>query len=164
MLHRLRWLVFTALFFAVTCSTLYAGTGDQVHFGQSISVGEDETVGSLVCIGCSIRVEGTCEDVVAIGGSITVDGTVQGDAVAIGGPMRLGENASVMGDVVTVGGRLWRHPDAVIKGNVSSQSGALVFVGLFLVPLIPVILIVALIVWLVSRNRRAVPVRARPAG
>lgn len=164
MLYRFPWLVFSALFLALASPTLYARAGDQVHFAQSISVGEDETVGSLVCIGCSIRVDGTCEDVVAIGGSIMVDGTVQGDAVAIGGGMRLGENASIAGDVVTVGGRLWRHPNAVIKGGVSSHSGALVLVGIFLVPLIPVILIVALIVWLVSRNRRTVPAPVRPAG
>ncbi len=164
MLHRTRWLVSSALFCALASPALYARSGDQVHVGQSITVGEDETAGSLVCVGCSIRVEGTSEDVVAVGGSITVDGTVQGDAVAIGGPIRLGETASVMGDVMTIGGRLWRHPDAVIKGDVTSQSGALVFVGLFLVPLIPVILIVALIVWLLSRNRQPDPVRVRPPG
>ncbi len=154
MLLRLRWLLFMALF-AVTAPALYARSGDQVHFGQSITVGEDETTGSLVCIGCSIRMAGSSEDLVAIGGSITVEGRVQGDAVAIGGAIRLGENASVNGDVVTIGGRLWRDPNAVVKGDISSQSGALVFVALFLVPLIPVILIVALIVWLVSRNRQS---------
>ncbi len=164
MLYRIRWLALSALFCALVSPALYARTGDQVHFGQSITVGEDETAGSLVCIGCSIRVEGASEDVVAIGGSITVDGTVQGDAVAIGGPIRLGETASVAGDVVTIGGGLSRHPDAVVKGDVTSQSGALVLVGLFLIPLVPVILIVALIVWLVSRNRRTVPVGVRRAG
>jgi hypothetical protein len=164
MLYRIRWLALSALFCALASPVLYARTGDQVHFGQSITVGEDETAGSLVCIGCSIRVEGASEDVVAIGGSITVDGTVRGDAVAIGGPIRLGETASVAGDVVTIGGRLWRHPDAVIKGDVSSQSGVLVLVGLFLIPLVPVILIVALIVWLVSRSRRTIPAGVRPAG
>ena len=88
-----------------------------------------------------------------------VDGTVRGDAVAVGGGLRLGENAAVTGDVVTVGGRLLRHPDAIVKGTVSSQSGVLILLGLVLVPLIPVVLFVALIVWLFSRNRRPAPVR-----
>jgi hypothetical protein len=88
-----------------------------------------------------------------------VDGTVKGDVVAIGGGVLLGDNASVSGDVVTVGGHLSRHPNAVVKGDVSEQSGALVLVGIFLVPLIPLILIVALIVWLVSRNRSPMPAR-----
>jgi len=159
---RFRWLMLTALFVATT-PALYASSGDQVHVGQSITVEEDETAGSLVCVGCSIRMAGTSEDVVVIGGSITVDGAVQGDAVAIGGSIRLGENASVSGDVVTIGGRLWRDPNASIKGDVSSLPGALVFVGLFLVPLIPVILIVALIVWLVGRRQRTSQLPTGPA-
>jgi hypothetical protein len=158
MLHRVQWLLLAALLFVIaTPLTLHAGDGDQVHFGRSITVGEDESAGSLVCIGCSIRVEGNCGDVVAIGGSIMVNGTVKGDAVAIGGGLLLGDNASVSGDVVTIGGHLLRHPNAVVKGDVTEQSGTLLVVGLFLVPLVPVILIIALVVWLVSRNRRPMP-------
>ena len=85
--------------------------------------------GDLVCIGCSIRMEGTCGDVVAIGGSIMVDGTVKGSVVAVGGGVLLGDNASVSEDVVTVGGHLSRHPNAVVKGDVSEQSGALILAG-----------------------------------
>jgi len=164
MLRGVRWLTFSALVFAVACSALYGRSGDQVHFAQSIVVSEDETVGNLVCIGCSIHMAGTSQDIVAIGGSIQVDGRVEGDTVAMGGAVRLGENASVAGDVVSVGGRIWRDPNAIIKGDVSSQSGALVIVGLFLVPLIPVILVIALVVWLVGRNRRNVPAQVRPTG
>ena len=161
MLHRAQWLLLAALLFVVaTPRTLHARDGDQVHVGRSITVSEDENAGSLVCVGCSIRMEGTCEDVVAVGGSIMVDGTVKGDVVAVGGGVLLGDNASVSGDVVTVGGHLSRHPNAVVKGDVSEQSGALVLAGIFLVPLLPLILIVALIVWLVSRNRRPAPARA----
>ena len=90
-----------------------------------------------------------------------VDGTVKGSVVAIGGGVLLGDNASVSGDLVTVGGHLSRHPNAVVNGDVTEQSGALILVGIFLVPLLPVILIVALVVWLVRRNRRPMPA---PAG
>jgi hypothetical protein len=161
MLHRAHWLLAAALLLLmVTPQTLHARNGDQVHIGQSITVGQNENVGDLVCIGCSIRVAGTCGDVVAIGGSIMVDGTVKGSVVAIGGGVVLGNSASVSEDLVTVGGRLSRHPNAVVKGDVSVQSGALILMAIFLVPLLPLILIVALVVWLVRRNRRPMPAPA----
>ncbi len=160
MLQRAPWLLLAALLFIVATSrTVHAWDGDQVHFGHSITVDEDENAGSLVCMGCSIRVEGTSEDVVAIGGSIMVDGTVKGSVVAIGGGVLLGDNASVSEDVVTLGGHVSRHPNAVVRGDVSERSGALLLLGVFLVPLLPLILIIALIVWLVSRNRRPMPAR-----
>src|ERR1035438_3700835 len=90
MLHRAPWLLAAALLLLiVTPQTLHARNGDQVHIGQSITVGENENVGDLVCIGCSIRVAGTCGDVVAIGGRIVVDGKVRGSVVAIGGGVLL---------------------------------------------------------------------------
>ena len=140
---------------------LYAKDGDQVRIGGgSINVGPDEAAGDLVCIGCSIRMQGSCGDVVAIGGSVDLNGHSKGDVVVIGGGLRLGENAAVSGDVVTIGGRLWRDPNSVVHGQVSSRSGALIFLWLVLIPSLPVILIVALVVWLISRNRREIPVRA----
>jgi hypothetical protein len=162
MLHRAHCLLAAALLLlCLTPQTLYAWDGDQVHIGHSITVGENENAGSLVCIGCSIRVAGTCGDVVAIGGSIVVNGTVKGDVMAIGGGVRLGDNTSVAGDVVTLGGRLSRHPGAVVKGDISEQSGAFILAGIFLVPLLPLVVIVALVVWLVRRDHRPVPA---PAG
>ncbi len=143
----------TLLMLLLAGSALFAKDGDRVHFASSITVSQDERAGDLVCIGCSIHMQGTCGDVVAIGGSIDVSGDVRGDVVAIGGSLRLDEDASVSGDAVTVGGRILRHPNAVVKGNVSSQSGTLVFLGLIAVPLLPVILIVALILWPFNRRR-----------
>lgn len=161
MLHRAHWLLGAALLLLmVTPQTLHARDGDQVHFGKSITVSEDENAGDLVCIGCSIRVAGSCGDVVAIGGSIMVDGTVKGSVVAIGGGVLLGDNAAVSEDVVTLGGRLSRHPNAVVKGDVSVQSGAFILVGIFLVPLLPLLVIIALVVWLVRGNHRPMPASA----
>ena len=153
-----RFSIWALLFLSLTAPALAADNGDRVHIGQSITVAEGEDAGDLVCIGCSIRMQGTCGDLVAIGGSIIVDGEARGDAVAVGGGIRLGENASIDGDVVTVGGRLWRHPNATVKGSVS-QAGAPVLAVAMLAPLIPVILIIALIVWLVRRDRPPSPVR-----
>jgi hypothetical protein len=153
-LHRARWLLLALLFVMAVPPALHAGSvGDRVQVGRSIVVEENEEVGSVVCIGCSVRMMGTSGDVVTVGGSSTIEGTVKGDAVAVGGGIHLGESASVAGDVVTVGGRLSRHPNAAVKGDITSQSGPLIFLGLIIVPLIPLVLIVALIVWLVKPNR-----------
>src|ERR1039457_3990022 len=82
MLHRAPWLLPPALLLLiVTPQTLHARDGDQVHIGQSITVGQNENVGDLVCIGCSIEVAGRSGGVVAIGGSIMVGGTVKGTVV-----------------------------------------------------------------------------------
>ena len=149
---------------APTLLTAQDGGGERVHFFQNINVTADETVGDVVCIGCSIRMSGTSGDTVAILGSIVIDGTVTGSAVAVGGGIKLGEDARVMGDTVGLGNGIARHPNAVVKGEVVSQAGPLIFIGLFLggvvLPLLPIILIIWLIVWLVRRDR---PAQAVPA-
>jgi hypothetical protein len=128
-----RVLVLSLLVAITTAPTLLlANDGhERVHFFQSINVGPDENVGDVVCIGCSIRMSGSCGDAVAILGSIIIDGTVKGDAVAVGGTIKLGEDAQVGGDTVGLGGGIVRHPAAVVKGEMVSQSGPLVFIGLF---------------------------------
>lgn len=149
------------LLLVVTAPTLLLaknGHSDRVQFFQNIEVGPNESVGDLVCLFCSIHNAGTSGDNVAILGSIVVDGTVNGDCVAVGGSIRLSEDASVGGDTVGLGGGVSRHPNAAVKGEVVSQVGPFIFLGMILGPLIPVILVVWLIVWLVRRDRQlAVP-------
>ncbi len=147
----------TLFFLLFASSALFAKDGDLVQVGKSISVGQNEQVGDVVCIGCSVHMKGSCGDLVVIAGSATIDGDVKGDAVAILGSIHLDEDASVSGDVATVGGRVWRHPNAAVKGDISSRSGVPILIGLVVVPLLPLILIVALIVWLVNRSRRTDP-------
>jgi hypothetical protein len=62
-------------------------------------------------------------DAVAIGGSVRVDGTVTGDVVAIGGGLELGPHADVLGDAVSIGGGLKRDPGAHIGGKVVDVGG-----------------------------------------
>jgi hypothetical protein len=157
-----RWLPLAGLIVVMLAApALQAKDGDQVHIGgPGISIAPGEAAGDLVCIGCSIRVRGSCGDVVAIGGSVDLNGHANGDIVTIGGTLRLGQDASVSGDVVTVGGRLWRDPNSVVQGRISSRAGGLMFVWLVLIPSLPVILIVALVVWLLTRRREEVPMRA----
>jgi hypothetical protein len=127
--------------------------GDRVQFFQSITVGADEHVGDTVCIFCSIHMAGSCGDAVAIFGNIVVDGTVSGDAVSVGGGIKLGEDANVSGDTVAIGQGVYRHPNAVVKGEVVSQAGPVILLGLIIIPLLPVIVVVAFVVWLLRRNR-----------
>ena len=141
-------------------ATAFAG-GDRVQFFQSINVNSDEQVGDVVCMFCSIHMAGTSGDTVAILGNVVVDGTVKGDVVSVGGGVKLGEDANVAGDAVAVGRGLYRHPNATVKGETVSQSGPIVFLGLIfglvVVPLLPFVLVIALIVWLVRRNRYTPP-------
>ncbi|HEY4932063.1 MAG TPA: hypothetical protein VII23_10865 [Terriglobales bacterium] len=131
--------------------------GDRVQFFQNITVGPDEHVGDTVCIFCSIRMAGSCGDAVAIFGNIVVDGTVSGDAVSVGGGIKLGEDANVSGDTVAIGQGINRHPNAVVKGEVVSQAGPAVLFGLIIIPLLPVILVVAFVIWLFRRSRYVPP-------
>lgn len=156
--------ILLAIFLAATVLPAAARSGsqnDRVQFGSSINVSENEEVGDLVCIGCSIRVAGTCGDIVAIGGRVELEGHAKGDVVAVGGGVRLGESAQVAGDVVTIGGQLSRGQGSEVGGDIVSQGGSYVFPLLIIVPLIPVILVVAFVWWLITRNNRR-PVQPQP--
>lgn len=136
--------------------------GDRVQIGRSITVEQGEEIDDGVCIGCSIRLDGTAKgDLVAVGGSLVINGTVKGDAVAVGGSAIMGEDAMVDGDMTVVGGSLARHPGSTVRGSIAMQSAGPVLLILILIPLIPVILVILLIVWLMKRNQRPpAPLRA----
>jgi hypothetical protein len=162
--NRVGFILFAIFLIAIAALPASAKSGsdnDRVQFGSSINVPEDENVGDLVCIGCSIHMAGTCGDVVAIGGRIEIEGHAKGDVVAVGGGVRLGDGAQVGGDVVTIGGPLARGAGSEVGGEIVSQGGSYVLPLLIIVPLIPVILIVALIWWLITRNNRR-PVQVQP--
>jgi hypothetical protein len=145
----------------VAPAQMFARNGDRVQFFQNITVGPDERVDDAVCMFCSIHVAGKSGDTVAILGDIVIDGTVTGDAVSVGGGIKLNDEASVAGDAVAIGRGLYRDPNATVKGEAVSQSGPVVYfgllLGLFVIPLLPVILVIALIVWLLRRNRYPQP-------
>jgi len=72
--------------------------------------------GGSISVAENERVEG---DVVAIGGPVTIDGEVTGDVVAVGGGLTLGPRAVVRGEVTAVGGPLKRDPGAQVFGKVN---------------------------------------------
>ena len=74
---------------------------------------------SIVKIGGDVHIEKDerVDDAVAVGGSVYVDGIVDGDVVAIGGTLHLGEEAVIYGDAVTIGGKLNQTEGAKIHGT-----------------------------------------------
>lgn len=130
---------------------------DRVHIGRTLIVAAGEKSGDLVCVFCSITIRGETEgDVVAIAGSITLEqgARTSGDVVAIAGSVRAGSGSSIGGDLVTIGGGLHRDPNSAIGGSVTSVGGPGLAIMIVFFPLAFVAGIIALIVWLVQRNRQ----------
>jgi hypothetical protein len=72
--------------------------------------------GGSVTVQENERVDG---DVVAIGGPVTINGEVSGDVVAVTGGLTLGPRAVVRGEVTAVGGPFKRDPGAQVLGKVN---------------------------------------------
>ena len=113
---------------------------DRVMIGDDIYVGPGDDVADAVCIGCSIRVDGTVRgDAVAVGGSIVVNGEVEKDVVAVGGRIEIAGRArdavsvaggldikgEVEGDAVSVLGRLELGPGASVGKDAVSVLGGI---------------------------------------
>jgi cytoskeletal protein CcmA (bactofilin family) len=139
----------------------------RVQIGRDIIVQAGEKNSDVVCIACSIRIHGqTAGDVVAVAGSITLEqgAQVAGDTVAVVGDIRLQAGAQIAGSVTTVAGAVRRDPQATIASDVTSLEGSAWMLLILLVPLMMVGGVIALIIWLVQRSRRPVPVAALPGG
>ncbi len=84
------------------------------HRGEAVSVFRDIVVGpqevrqgDVVCIGCSVRVEGrVAGDIVVIMGSLELEGVARHDVVCVLSEVRLGPGARIAHDFVNVLGRL----------------------------------------------------------
>ena len=85
-----------------------------------VTTGDVVRFGGDVSVGRNERVQG---DVVALGGPVDVQGEVTGDVVAIGGAVTLGPEAVVQGDLNVVGGGLTRAPGARVMGGVHEVGG-----------------------------------------
>lgn len=59
----------------------------------------------------------------SIGRSVTVSGPVSGNVIAIGGDVRLGEQAQVGGEVITLLGDVYQAPGAQVDGRVNALLG-----------------------------------------
>lgn len=134
---------------------------DRVEFGRNITVQEGQTTGDISCFNCSVYVRGTVNgDIAVFGGRVVVEGSVKHDIAVFWGTVRLEDGAEAGGDVAVFGGAIKRAPTATIHGDTVAfgRVWALLPVGIVVVI---VWLIIALIVWLVTRNRR-VPAPGQP--
>jgi len=75
---------------------------------DSVSIGQDRIIGTD---------EVVANDVVVVGANLTVNGKVYGDAVCIGGNLKVGPQAEINGDMVNIGGQLSVDPSAKTNGD-----------------------------------------------
>jgi len=128
---------------------------DRVEFGHNITVAAGQSVGDISCFNCSVYVRGRVNgDIAVFGGRVVVEGSVKSDVAVFWGTLRLEDGAQVGGDVAVFGGAIRRAPTATVHGEVVSFGRGWVLLPV-LVSVAIVWLIVALVVWLVTRNRRA---------
>ena len=129
---------------AIAALTVGAASADQDRFmiGESIHVGPEETLDSVTCVACSIRIDGevrktalvvlgtlknhgTIEgEAVVVWGSLDSEGPVNGDSVVVAGDMTLRND--VQGDAVAVLGDIQvAAPGVKIGGDVVTVLGQL---------------------------------------
>jgi len=156
-MRRLFLAVFALFFVAAVVPRAHADD-DRVSFFHSINVAEGEEAHDVVCIFCSIHIDGEVRgDTVAILGGIRSNGPMDGDAVSILGNINLGRDAHVGGDCVAVLGSI-RH-------YTSSQIGKELVEIPFALLLIPIFIfagIIYLIRTVVHRSRMPYPMPPPP--
>jgi len=136
---------------------------DRVQMNHDIHIQADEKVGDVTCIGCSIYVRGQVSgDVTAIAGSVIAEpgASIAGDVTTIGGNARVESGSQVAGDLTAIGGDLRRDPQASVAGDITTLGGHGWVFLIFLLPLAILGGIIALIIWLIQRSRRPIPVPA----
>ena len=142
------------------------GGSDYTQFGHDIRIAQDQKATEITCFACSVYVRGQVSgDITTFGGNVVLDqgAMVAGEITSFWGDVRADDDTKIAGDVSVFGGRLRRQPTTMIAGEVTIfQSRALVYL-ILLSPFIVLAGIIALIIWLVRRNRRPSPIMARAA-
>ena len=159
--------VFVLLAALLVSSQAFAkGGSDITQFGHDIRIAEDQRATEVTCFSCSVYVRGQVSgDITTFAGNVVLDqgAMVAGEVTSFWGDVRADENTKIAGDLTVMGGRLRRQPSAMIAGEVTIfQSRELVWL-MVLSPFLVLAGIIALIIWLVRRNRRPTPVMARAA-
>ena len=138
----------------VTAALAQKENQDRAEFGRNITVEPGQSAGDIACFNCSVYVRGDVNgDVAVFAGRVVVEGKVKGDVAVFWGNVRVEDGGQIGGDVAVFGGTLRRAPNAVIHGSVASFGRGWVVVPALVMVAI-VWLMVALVVWLIMRNRR----------
>lgn len=134
-----------------------AAKPERTQIGRNITVGQNEEVGDVTCVGCSIRIRGqVAGDATTVGGNIFIEDQAQvaGEVTAVAGDVRIDKGVKVAGDLTVVGGDLRRDPQATISGDVTTMGGRFWIIPILLAPFVILGLLIALVVWLIQRARR----------
>ena len=146
----------TAVAALLPVSAAAENDSSQVHFGRDIYVEQQDAVGDVVCIACTIHVRGAVSgDAVAIMGSVVLEQSsrVNGGVTSVIGDVRLQNNTEIGGDVTAVAGELRRDPQSKIGGDVTALGGTGWMLLILLAPLAAFGGFIALLVWLFHRKR-----------
>ena len=128
---------------------------DRAEFGHNITIQAGETSGDIACFNCSVYVRGRVNgDIAVFGGRVVVEGSVKRDIAVFWGNVRIEDGGQAGGDIAVFGGNIRRAPTAAVHGQVVSFGRGWVLLPVIVLVVI-VWLLVALIVWLVTYNRRA---------
>jgi hypothetical protein len=153
-----------AMLLCVTlCPAWAKDNPDRTQFNRDIRIEANEKTADATCINCSIYVRGqVAGDVTAVHGNVVLyqDASVAGDVTTVLGDIRVEGGTSVAGDLTSVGGAVRRDSGASVAGDVTSMESKALVMLIIISPLIVLGLIIALIVWLVQRNRRTATVPA----
>jgi hypothetical protein len=136
-----------------------SASNDRVSFGKNITVTEGDPANDIVCIACSVTLQGDVHgDIVTILGGVKAEGSreISGDMVALGGDVTLPGSSTLQGDLVVIGGDLELGSEASVHGDRSVFPGR-AWILLPFAPLLILVGIVWLAIWLVRRNRYRFP-------
>ena len=139
---------------------------EHTQFGHDIRIESGEKSSDATCFGCNVYVRGDVDgDVTVFGGDVMLgeNATVSGDVTVFMGDTRLDEAAKIGGDATIFGGALRRREGAIVSGDVTNFGSKPLTIVILLSPFIVLALFIALIVWVIQRNRPA-PVPASPGG
>lgn len=146
---------FVLVFLALSISAVAQNPEDRAEFGRNITVEQGQSAGDIACFNCSVYVRGNVNgDIAVFAGRVVVEGKVKGDIATFWGNVRVEDAGQIGGDVAVLGGVLRRAPTAVVGGQVVAFGRGWVLIPVLIMIAI-VWLLVALIVWLVTRGRRA---------
>jgi cytoskeletal protein CcmA (bactofilin family) len=128
-----KWLLFLVLVLVLVIpgSALAAGNKsilpDRLIIGENYTLGSGQTLdGNLWIMGGNVTLEPNSTvtgGVQIMGGTLEVNGAVEGDINAMGGYVRLGNEAHVQGNVNLLGGSLDRDSGAQVDGQVNTETG-----------------------------------------
>ncbi len=160
MTHRVSTFVLSVLFLLCCTAVFAVSSPDRTQFGTDIRVQPGERTGDVTCFNCSIYFGGQAAgDVTAFHGNVIIESgaEVAGDVTAFLGNATAENGTRVAGDLTTFAGKVRREPQSTISGDVTSLQGTKWLLAIVIPPLLFFGGIIALIIWLVQRNRASPP-------